>query len=562
MKKVICEYRSRVDSPAGSLDSSLKSASRRNATNRLSQFKMFSSGLALMAVAAVAPGAIAADTNIVRYAVETPAIESMLFWRTPGNFPMPHMQFLVGQNADTGVWDDSGLASGWEHNEDFTEWTFYLHENAEWHNDWGPVTAADIVHSLELGTGDDAILSGVERINHATAEAVDDHTVRFHLERPEAEFLFAHGLRGAMQIYSKAQYDAEGLEGYQANPAGTGQFRLAQYNEGQGAVFEAVENHWSGNSAQIDQLELVFVDEPATRYAMIASGDVDATNLPMELQGAAEGRGLGTIRSQNVAMQTAWLFWGAYIDHPNKNLAWQDRAIRQAAALSINWDDLNAIVYDGLAERTVTYGMYEPHEGWNEDLVERFDEYYGYDPERAREILAEAGYPDNFADPTIPVLSTTLAGNPEFPTLAEYMESAFSAVGLQVEIREMAYARHNELRRDFATDYTMPLRNLPIRVTEAFFSTFYSEVGSPAHSYSSEEFEELFQEYRQTFDPEERDRLAQELFRIAFDDYASLPLAGVTFNVVVNPEAVSGWVFPGASSMGVSHWENIVPASQ
>lgn len=529
---------------------------------RSSHFKMFGSGLAMMAFAAVVPGAAAADNNIVRYAVETPGVESMLFWRTPGNFPMPHMQFLVGQNSETGRYDDSGLARSWEHNDDFTEWTIHLHENAQWHNDWGPVTAADIVHSLEIGTGSDAILSGLERINHATAEAVDDHTVRFTLGRSEAEFLFALGLRGAMQIYSKAQYDAEGLEGYQASPAGTGQFRLAQYNEGQGAVFEAVENHWSGDSAQIDQLELVFVDEPATRYAMVASGDVDATSLPLELEQAAEGRGLSIIQSQNIAMQTTWLFWGAYIDHPNKDLAWQDRAIRQAAALSVNWDDVNAIVYDGRAERITAFGMHEAHEGWNQDLVERFDAYYGYDPERAREILAEAGYPENFANPIIPVLSTTLAGNPEFPTLAEYMETAFSAVGLQAEIREMAYARHNELRRDFATDYTMPMRNLPVRVTEAMVSTFYSEDASPVHTYSSEEFEAVYQEYRQTFDPEARDRLAQELFRIAFDDYATIPLAGVTFNVVVNPEAVSGWVFPGASSMGVSHWQNIVPAGQ
>lgn len=528
-------------------------------SNRL---KMFSSGLALMALAAAAPGIAGAETSVVRYAVETPGVESMLFWRTPGNFPMPHMQFLVGQDAQTGIYDDSGLARSWEHNDDFTEWTIHLHENAEWHNGWGPVTAADIVHSLEIGTGSDAILSGLERINHSTAEAVNDHTVKFTLGRPEAEFLFALGLRGAMQVYSKAQYDAEGLEGYQTNPAGTGQFRLAQYNEGQGAVFEAVENHWSGNSAQIGQLELVFVDEPATRYAMVASGDVDATNLPLELEQAAEGRGLSIISSQNIAMQTTWLFWGAYIDHPNKDLAWQNRAIRQAAALSVNWDDVNAIVYDGRAERITAFGMHEPHEGWNQGLVERFDEYYGYDPERAREILAEVGYPENFANPTIPVLSTTLAGNPEFPTLAEYMESAFSAVGLQAEIREMAYARHNELRRDFATDYTMPMRNLPVRVTEAMVSTFYSEDASPVHTYSSEEFESVYQEYRQTFDPEGRDRLAQELFRIAFDDYATIPLAGVTFNVVVNPDAVSDWIFPGASSMGVSHWQNIKPASQ
>lgn len=542
------------------LGSNPKSDIGNNSMKLSSKLKAMSLGLILATGVAGAQAAFASNHNTFRYAVEAPGVESMMFWRTPGNFPMPHMQFLVGQDAETGEWDDSGLARSWEHNDDFTEWTFHLHENAEWHYDWGPVTAEDVVHSLELGTGDDAILSGLERINHATAEAVDDHTVRFHLGRPEVEFLFAHGLRGAMQIYSKAQYDAEGLDGYRNQPAGTGQFKLVDYNEGQGARFQAVENHWSGDSAQVDYLEFVFVDEPATRFAMVASGDVDATNLPRELQVAAQGMGLDVIESTNIAMQTTWLFWGAYIDHPT-DLAWQNREIRKAAALSINWDDLNAIVYDGLAERIPKFGMHEPNEGWNQDLVERFDENYGYDPERAREILDEIGYPENFDNPAIPVLSTTLAGNPEFPTLAEYIESAFSAVGLQADIREMAYARHNELRRTFDTDYTMPMRNLPVRVTEAFVSTFYSEDASPVHTYSSEEFEAVYQEYRVTFNADERDRLAQELFQIAFDDYATIPLAGITFNVVVNPNSVSDWVFPGASSVGVSHWQNIVPAN-
>lgn len=88
------------------------------------------------------------------------------------------------------------------------------------------MTAADVVHSFELHTGPDSNIIGVSQLQAATATAVDERTVRFDLEAPQVDFLFAHGGRGSLLIYSKAQYDAEGLDGYQRQPAGTGHFRL------------------------------------------------------------------------------------------------------------------------------------------------------------------------------------------------------------------------------------------------------------------------------------------------------------------------------------------------
>jgi len=65
-----------------------------------------------------------------------PSVETTLYWATPGDATLrPAFQGLVGHDPETGFYDTSGLASSWEHNDDFTQWTFTLHEDAEFHDD-------------------------------------------------------------------------------------------------------------------------------------------------------------------------------------------------------------------------------------------------------------------------------------------------------------------------------------------------------------------------------------------------------------------------------------------
>ena len=242
------------------------------------------------------------------------SVESTIYWATVGDATLrPAFQGLVGHDPETGIYDNSGLASSWEHNDDFTEWTFTLHEDAEFHYDWGPVTAADVVHSFELHTGPDSNIIGVAQLQAATATAVDERTVRFDLEAPRVDFLFAHGGRGSLLVYSKARFDEEGLEGYQSEPAGTGHFRLASASVGQGMVYEKIENHWSGQDALIDTLELRFIVEPSTVLAGLLSGEADIAVLPRELQPDAIAAGYEAISSTNASNQTAFLFNGTFL---------------------------------------------------------------------------------------------------------------------------------------------------------------------------------------------------------------------------------------------------------
>lgn len=507
----------------------------------------------------------AVQAQTITMVMSPPAVETNRYWNTPGDFALgPSMQGLVGHNPESGAYDNSGLADSWTHNDDFTEWTFKLKPEAQFHFDWGPVTAADVVHSLELHTGPDTILNGISQLEGAVAEAIDDNTVKFTLPAPQVDFLFVHGGRGSLVIYSKAQFDAEGLEGYDANPAGTANLQYVERNVGEGLTFEKVADHWSGEDAQYDRLELNFVSEPATTLAQLLAKEADIVILPRELQGDALAAGFETIQSTNASNQTTMLFNGTYLlpgyEGLDETLPWLDVRIREAINRSIDREAMIDVLYDGRAEILPVFGMDPRHEGYVPELAERFEAEYGYDLEKVTALLEEAGYPDSFENPVIPILSSTLAGNPEFPAMAELMQVFLDEAGFQTEIVEMDWAGLSALRNSREAKMFHPMRNLPVKPSAVGITNYYSAVGTQRNAYEDEVIEGLMATYVDSTNPEEREQLAGDIFTRVFEEYASAPLASISAEVIVNPETVSAWTFPGATSVGVSHFGSIVPA--
>jgi peptide/nickel transport system substrate-binding protein len=233
---------------------------------------------------------------------------------------------------------------------------------------------------------------------------------------------------------------------------------------------------------------------------------------------------------------------------------------REAMNRAFDREEAIDVLYAGRAERLVRYGMHRPHEGYVPELEDRFEAMYGYAPERAKELLAEAGYPDAFPDPVIPIIATVLSGNPEFGTMAELMQVYFEEIGLQTEIREMDWASLGALGRGRQAYVISPIRNAPIRPTEIYFFNAHHPDGSPYHGFSDDTILAAYEELAATFDPAARDAIAQDAFTYLFEQYSDIPLASIHAEVVVEPNVVAGWDFPGVTSAGVSHWQLIRPA--
>lgn len=526
--------------------------------------KVISAALCAVFATACLNGATSAAERVV-VAMGVPQNESNLFWGGTGE-RMPSFQALVGHDPVTGKYDNSELAEEWSANDAFTEWTFRLKKDAVFHHGWGPVTAADVVHSYELTTGPDSTINSLEHLRAASVEALDDHTVVFKFDTPRTDYAFQHAGRGSMVVYSKAQFDKEGIEGYTTKPAGTAAYQYVSRQPGAGVIFERVPDHWQGVEPDFAVLELRWAQEPATILALLLSGEAHIASIPRELQSQALDAGKKIVSSKNPAMATGAIFNGMYgkTGDPayKPDLPWSNILVREAMNRALNREEMIEILYEGRAEPGPSWLMDTRNEGYVPELKERFESMYGYDPARAKELLAEAGYPDAFPEPVIPIVSSVLSGNPEFGTMTELLQVYFEAIGLQTEIREMDWPTLGSLGRGRKAYMVSPVRNAPIRPTEAALVNFHTERGTPYGGFEDDKIEGLANELEQTIDPDERARIAGEAFTYLFEQYADMPLATVYAEMAVDPNVVSDWIFPGVTTNSVSHWHLIEAAGE
>jgi len=185
----------------------------------------------LLVVLASIPGATptpgsAQDAKVQRLVFASAGFEDTnRFWRVarPDHLQYdPFLETLLDVDPKTGEYVPR-LAEKWSATPDFREWTFHLRKGVQFHYGFGPFTARDVVHSHALlvrpeGTAPQVgVWRQVEEI-----KIVNDHQVVFRMKRPWTTMLYSASRAGELRIVSKAQWDKEGLEGFEKRPAGDG----------------------------------------------------------------------------------------------------------------------------------------------------------------------------------------------------------------------------------------------------------------------------------------------------------------------------------------------------
>ena len=397
----------------------------------------------------------------------------------------------------------SSLAESWKESPDGLTYEFKIRKAVKFHNG-EPVTAEDVKFSFERykGAGAKELQARVAKV-----DAVDPTIVRFHLKAPWPDFMTFYGTSAtaARLVVPKKYMTQVGEEGFRKHPIGAGPFRFVSHTPGVEVVLEAVPTYWR-HAPYVKRVIMKSVPEGTTRVAMLKKGEADIAY-------ALDGEDAENVRRDGrltlVPSKHASIYW---IDMPEQwdpKSPWADKRVRLAAIYALDRKAINNVACLGYCPPTSV-------------IVPRVMEFAlqtesaPYDPAKARQLLAEAGYPKGFdAGDFTPI--------PPFVTVAETAGNFLSAVGIRTKMRTMERAtfltawREKKLRGIFLAG-SGSSGNAASRVESFIYSKgSYAYGGYP-------DIDDLFQQQARERDPKRREALLHQIQQLTIDRAMFIPV--------------------------------------
>lgn len=481
----------------------------------------------------------------------------------------PVYEYLIGSNADTGKYEPQ-LATEWNLEPDGKAFRFKLRKGVQFHNDYGEFTAKDLEEPLRQRMRTDFVttLAGYWRDTLDRIEVMNDYEAVYHLKRPDGNYLLTMSeQRGSNEIFSKKNFDEKGqptLE--QPMLAGTAPYQFAERQQSQFIRYKAVPfKHWRANP-DFPEVEFRFMKEPSTRLASLLTGEAQMATLPEDLLANAEKQGAKIVAGRAAGLRTFVPMYCCYMKDPkdpskgvmNPDSPLQNVTVRKALAKAINVDEINKAIFGGKGTRMVLPHHHPTRPGWNPDWERRYQEAYGYDPEAAKRLLAEAGY-----GPNKPVVTNMLlapaAGYSGGEEVEEAIATQWRAIGVQTNLVNME-----------STDRDRTLRALKFdnhAIVDATGSDMWtgttnggSTLGVRGRGVELPDLDRILAEMGNTLDEKKQDDLWRQAGEVMFTQYQSLPLLWLPTQVAVRKDVVADYAFPGTITGSWTHLYNIKAA--
>lgn len=318
---------------------------------------------------------------------------------------------LVKLDQDMNVVGD--LAESWEFTSD-TSVTFKLKQGVLFHNG-EELKASDVVFSIERAQASAKVTAFTANIESVVAD--DDYTVTINTSIPYAP-LMQNLCHTANCIVSQKAVEAAG-DGFSAAPvgAGTGPFVFQSWDSGDKIVLTRNDNYFDGDVLPTS-LTYKLMKEDTARTIALETGEVD---LVLVLSGSDAKRIDQEAETTLVASMSPKI---EYVSFNQKVTPFDNQLVRQAINCAIDRDSLNLVATDGYGLVTDSV-MNAQIKGYTEDVT-----HYEYNIEKAKELLAEAGYPDGFS-------TTILVGTNARNTEAQIIQGTLSEIGINVTISQL-----------------------------------------------------------------------------------------------------------------------------
>ena len=394
------------------------------------------------------------------------------------------------------------LATEYSVSEDGLTWTFQLREGVTFQNG-DPLTAQDVVYSYERCFDNAYMQEKVEAIDSVTAP--DDSTVEMHLKyqfSPLMKKIAAIGI--VSQSFAEANMDDQGLLGF--NACGTGAYSVKEAIPDVSITLEAYSGYWGGE-APIKTLNFEQITDETTAVTAFEAGEIDVMSIPSAnwAQISESGQYNTDSRPSNHVV---------YLIFNTEAAPFDNRELRQAIAYAINREDIIAVAADGLADPATSLAT-SYMLGYTEDHMT-----YEYDPEKAKELLAEAGYPDG-----LDIGSMKTMSGAHFEKVMQVVQSQLAEIGITSTIEGMD---GNSLVEDCITgNFTLADMGQNLSLDYDFLKTYFNEEyinGLNMARVSDSQIQELFEQGASTTDREERLAIYQEIEDLTQELCAYVPL--------------------------------------
>jgi peptide/nickel transport system substrate-binding protein len=325
---------------------------------------------------------------------------------------------------------EPGLAERWEASADGLKWTFYLRKGVKFH-DGGMLSAQAVKDSFErtikMGKGAAFIFEPVKEI-----KVLDDYTVQFVLKKSAPFDRIAASANAAWIISPNAvKNDRSWFDG--GKEAGCGPYMLESYKPDEEIVFKKFDDYWRGwKKPYLERIVVKIVKEGTVQEQMIESGVADWGNrIPVE-----SSKTFGEKECCERPVGPSFMNYAVHLN--TQKFPFDHKKIRQAASYAIPYESMIEVALGGLGTQAVgpvPFGQF----GHDKSLYQ-----YKTDIEKAKKLMAEAGYPNGIKEK---VIFTYASENAVEKAFAPLLKEGLAKIGIQVEIKPMIWTAQWDLMK-------------------------------------------------------------------------------------------------------------------
>lgn len=407
------------------------------------------------------------------------------------------------------------LAESWENPDDLT-WVFHLRDDVTFH-DGTPLTAADVKASaerlIELNGPLAPLWAGV-----ASVEATDEHTVTIRTAQPLGTVI------STVSLLFVGPADRIGEADFWRAPVGSGPFVFEEFLPDERVEMTANEDYWGG-APELDRLEFTYIPEISARLTALETGEVDLTT------GVPPDQAPSIQDNEDIVFETSPSYTYYFMWFNSSREPFTDPKVRQAMWHAVDVETIVADLFGDAA--TVARGPIP------QDVFGASEQQpYEYDPELARQLLAEAGYPDGF--------STTLQWPREsganIRSLAQTLMSHWAEVGITVEPLEKERAQWIDDLNALSWDLNLQTNSVGTGDADYTLGRLYT-CEANRNGFCSEELDQLLLAAKSALDPEERATLYEQAATLIWEQAVGIFPMDLGNNVAYR-DRVEGFEMP------------------